>query len=133
MYLGFKPGYASEGTVKFFLFNDRQGIAIVSAINVVVHVVTRRPPERPRAPGAPLKEYEYFVELAPVVGTTAVTDDQFKYGPGDIDMFSIEIGSNEQGYDYVISIEVTWYDVQSGAAQILTTPREIVAFPLYEG
>jgi TIR domain len=131
MYVGFHKSY-NGGGLQFFLFNDRKGIAVVSAIHVVVHAVTQRDPEPRPGPGASMREYKYFVELRPTVGHVAVTEDKFKYGASDIDMFSIELGSDEWGYDYVFNIEVTWIDMQSGATHTLATPRETVAFPRYK-
>lgn len=130
-YLRYMRDYIGGGKVEFLLFNDQKGIAVVSSIEVVVHNVTPRPTPLFRPPGAALNEYRYFVALKPIVGRVAVTADQFKYGPGDIDRFSIELGSNPRGYDYTFNIEVSWYDVRSGVTQVLATPHETVAFPRY--
>jgi hypothetical protein len=126
--------FSRDGSVELLLFNDQKGIAVVSSIDVVVHEVT--PILTPthwltRCPGAPLREYRYTVKLKPAVGRVSVTSDQFKYGPGDVDHFKIDLGSDPHGYHYTFNIEVSWYDVRNGVMHILATPHETVAFPLY--
>ncbi|HYI11016.1 MAG TPA: toll/interleukin-1 receptor domain-containing protein [Thermoanaerobaculia bacterium] len=130
-YLRYTPKYFAGGTMQFLMFNDQKGIAVVSAMRAVVHEVTPRAPERPPGGGAGLMEYRYTVTLQPKVGDIPVTNDRLKYGPGDVDMFSVEFDS-PMGYDYVVSIEVSWHDAQTGAAHTLRTPKETVSFPLYE-
>lgn len=132
-YLRYTPNYFTGGTMEFLLFNDQKGIAVVSAMRAVVHEVTPRAPQRLPGAGAGLREYRYTVELDPKVADFPVTEDKFKYGAGDVDMFSVELASSAPGYDYVVSVEVTWYDIRSGAAHTLRTPRETVSFPLYDG
>ena len=131
-YLRYADRFARGGSMQFLLFNDREGIAVVSAMRAIVHEVTPRPPQRPRAPGAAMREYRYTVVLAPVNGEVTVTEDKFKYGAGDVDAFTIEFESSDPGYDYVVSVEVTWYDLQTGASHTLSTPRETIPFPLYD-
>lgn len=131
-YLRYTQNYFNGGAMQFLLFNDQKGIAVVSAMRAVVHEVTPRAPQRRPGAGAGLVEYRYTVELDPRVADFPVTEDKFKYGAGDIDMFSVEFASSEPGYDYLVSVEVTWYDVQSGTAHTLRTPGETVSFPLYD-
>jgi hypothetical protein len=132
MYLGYSPKYARGGEMSFLLFNDREGIAIVSRLHVLVHSVRRRPSQPPPGVGAPLVEYRFTVVLEPSAKDVSVTTQQFKYSPGDIDKFTIELESPVEGYDYTISVAVEWFDVRSGKPMTLETPREVVEFPLYE-
>jgi hypothetical protein len=133
MYLGFSGSYARGGELSFLLYNNSKSIAIVRSMDVMIHRVVPRSPQPPPLPGAMLKEYRYRVTLHPRTGRVRATSDSFKYAPGEVDKFILELRSAEQGFDYEISVVIEWMDIGTGKLMTLETPREVVEFPLYQG
>jgi hypothetical protein len=125
MYIGW-----FSGIIEFLLFNDSESIAIVRNLRVIIHKVASRPVEELKC-GAGLSEYRFKVTLQPDAKEIAVTTQQFKYSPGDIDKFSIEYHSSEPGYDYEVSLKIDWFDVRLGTIKTIETPREVAEFPNY--
>jgi len=117
--------------MEFLLYNNRDSIAIVRKLRIVVHTITLRPIEVVRSipVEAMLSEYRFEVTLSPEATEVVVTDQQFKYSPGDVDKFSIEFRSSEAGYDYELSLKIDWLDVRSGITRTLETPKERIEFP----
>ena len=132
MYAGYSQNKFSQGgSLSFFLLNNNQSIAIVNGIKVVVHKTKKREPEKPPPKTAKVPEYQYLIELSPSAKEIVVTSETFKYSKGDIDKFILEFETSKEGYDYEISVCISWFNIESGIMNQLMTPHEIVQFPKY--
>jgi hypothetical protein len=132
MYAGYSQNKFSQGgSLSFFLLNNNQSIAIVNEIKVIVHKTKKREPEKQPPKTAKVPEYQYLIELSPSAKEVIVTSETFKYSKGDMDKFTLEFESSKEGYDYEISVCISWFNIESGIMNQLTTPHEIVQFPKY--
>jgi TIR domain len=113
--------------VSFLLYNNRRSIAVVDAMHVNVHRAA--PAESPyQGGGIPYgiyKTYRFGVSLRPEECRLPLTEENFKYAPGEVDKFSIKLWG-ERKYRYEISVTVEWMDIADGRRRTIETPKESV-------
>lgn len=134
MYLGEDVTADRRHGVSFLLFNNYESIAIVRSMRVRIHRITPIPPES--GDGIPygiFKEYRYAVKLPLKEGDIPVTEDNFKYSPGEVDSFTVQLIETMRGYTYEISVLIEWMDITDGRLTTIETPKEVVRFPRYGG
>jgi|GEM_PF-4046801 len=78
------------------LGNQGQGIIIVS--DLTIHWSYRECPQfREPTVGVPLVEYRYEVDLTASEGSQRLDPREFKYGPGDVDKFLVDLNYPDYG------------------------------------
>ncbi|MDX6404633.1 MAG: hypothetical protein QOH70_2088 [Blastocatellia bacterium] len=134
MYLGEDVTADRRNGISFLLFNNHKSIAIVQSMKLVIHRISPIPSQS--GDGIPygiFKEYRYRVTLPTKESSVRVTEDRFKYSPGEVDKFTIQLDERERGYSYEFSLVIEWMDISEGRVMIIETPREVARFPRYGG
>lgn len=116
---GSKWGYGR--LFSFTISNPTNRLAIVKRILLVVEKIDK---DLVGGPEGQFQEYKYEVLLSPEkIGIYEIASN-FKYGPGDVDKISIDIKTQEFGYDYLFRICVEWYD--SSDSRVRTIKSELL-------
>jgi hypothetical protein len=108
-----------------------RGIIVVHKLELeVLNVRPLKTTSFPEGPAMPFSEFVYEVHLFPNKKRYKVTDQKFKYGPGDIDEFIIKTKS-DPGYLYELILKVFHYDIESPTDQKVTkSVIHKIGFPL---
>lgn len=85
----------------------------------------------PDKPGALIKNYKYEVELNTFKNKYSITNDKFKYSPGEVDHFSIKIKSEER-YIYTCRLIISYFRLSSPYKKHLIKSEPIVLGDKYK-
>jgi hypothetical protein len=110
-----QPKKGAGALFEFTLSNPGQGLASIDEIAVEVLDVID---DKWSLTQALVATYKYEARLDPDKRGRIPFANGFKYAPGEMDRFTVNLTSDREGYDYFIRIVVKWYDAA------LEQPRE---------
>lgn len=101
--------------------NQGQGIILVSGISLNWSY-DKCPRFTELTIGAPLVTYRYKVNLTRSVGSKILDQREFKYGPGEVDRFLVDLNYPQDGV-YTTWLSFTYKTINEQASHIYATER----------
>ena len=112
----------------FSLSNPSNRLAIIKSIYLDVLEVVK---DKVAGPEGQAQKYEYELRLDPHDRGEKIIATDFKYGPGEVDKFYIDIKTSKYGYDYFFRFVVDWYNSEDGIKRKLTSKILFADFSNY--
>jgi len=120
-----------EIVYEFDLFNTGDHIAVVKRITLeILDIELEKPvPPGPAKIGALLAKAKRHILLKHNrVGEYLITDEERKYGKGDIDKFVVGLKSDKPDWRYIFRIKIIWYDPEEEGERILYSEQYTARF-----
>ncbi|NQE45849.1 hypothetical protein C5S31_07500 [ANME-1 cluster archaeon GoMg2] len=121
----------NEEVGKLFVFslsNPSNRLAIIESIYLDVLDVVK---DKVAGPEGQAQKYEYELRLDPHDRGEKIIAKDFKYKPGEVDKFYVDIKTSKYGYDYFLRFAVDWYDSEDGLKRKLTSKILFADFSNY--
>lgn len=122
--------YCEKGYGRLFVFtisNPTNRLAIVKRIFLDVERIDK---DVFGEPEGQFQEYKYELSLSPFKKGIYEIKSNFKYGTSDVDKLSLNIRTEEFGYNYSFRICIEWYDSNDGKIRITKSNLLRAKFPM---